>query len=128
MKVTAHHKAEVKPLAVVREEIVDLLKHERGVAAAKAPPKPRSRSSRPAKNSTPLAKTQNVTRGAARFIGRGDPSIPAALRTSIFEAPRPAAASRCSHRALDDGSTAVYAVTRTRVADADANPALDRAA
>ena len=36
VKVTAHHKAEVKPLAVVHEEIVALLKHERGVAAAKA--------------------------------------------------------------------------------------------
>ena len=36
VKVTAHRKAEVKPLAQVHEEIVALLKQERGVAAAKA--------------------------------------------------------------------------------------------
>ena len=36
VKVTSHHKAAVKPLDVVRDEIVALLKQERGVAAAKA--------------------------------------------------------------------------------------------
>ena len=49
------------------------------------------------RNSTQLAKSLNVTAEPARFVGRGDPSIPAALRTAIFEAPRPAATPVVTH-------------------------------
>ncbi|HWO11732.1 MAG TPA: peptidyl-prolyl cis-trans isomerase, partial [Polyangiaceae bacterium] len=124
VKVTAHHKAEVKPLATVHEEIVGLLKHERGVAAAKAASEAALAKLTAGEKLDAVAKSYNVTAEPARFVGRGDPSIPAALRTSIFEAPRPAAAPVVRTAALDDGSTAVYVVTRTRVTDAGANPAM----
>ena len=124
VKVTAHHKAEVKPLATVHEEIVGLLKHERGVAAAKAASEAALAKLTAGEKLDAVAKSYNVTAEPARFVGRGDPSIPAALRTSIFEAPRPAAAPVVRTTALDDGSTAVYVVTRTRVTDAGANPAM----
>ena len=124
VKVTAHHKAEVKPLAVVHEEIVDLLKHERGVAAAKAASEAALAKLTAGEKLEAVAKAHNVPAEAPRFVGRGDPSIPAALRTSIFEAPRPTSAPVVRTVALDDGSTAIYIVTRTRVSDAAANPAM----
>jgi len=124
VKVTKHNKAEVKPLAAVHEEIVGLLKQERGVAAAKAAGEAALAKLTAGEKLDTLAKSLNVTAEAPRFVSRGDPSIPAALRTAIFEAPRPAAAPVIRTAALDDGSTAVYVVTRTRVADAGANPAM----
>jgi hypothetical protein len=57
-------------------------------------------------------------------VSRGDPSIPAALRTAVFEAPRPTTAPVIRTAALDDGSTAVFVVSRTRVGDTSANPQL----
>jgi hypothetical protein len=58
-------------------------------------------------------------------VSRADPSIPAALRTAIFDAPRPADAKPVVRTvALDNGATALFVVTRTRAADTSANPML----
>jgi len=124
VKVTKHRKAEVKPMTVVHEEIVTLLKQERGVAAAKAAAEAAVAKLTAGEKIDALAKSLKVTAEPARFVSRGDPSIPAALRTAIFEAPRPAATPVVRSATLDDGSAAVYVVTRTRVADAGANPAM----
>jgi peptidyl-prolyl cis-trans isomerase D len=124
VKVATHRKAEVKPLADVREEIVALLKHDRGVAAAKTAAEAALAKLAAGEKIDALAKTLNVPAEPARFISRGDPSIPAALRTAIFDAPRPADEPVMRTAALDDGSSAVYVMTRTRVADAGANPAM----
>jgi hypothetical protein len=66
----------------------------------------------------------NIASEPARFVSRGDPSIPAALRTAIFDAPRPTSTPVIKTASLDDGSTALFVMTRTRIADAGANPAL----
>jgi peptidyl-prolyl cis-trans isomerase D len=124
VKVTAHRKAAVKPLAVVHDEIVALLKHERGVAGAKAAAETAVAKLAAGQKLEDVVKTWNASAEPPRFVSRGDPSIPAALRTSIFEAPRPTQTPVIRTAALDDGSTAVYVLTRTRVADAGANPAL----
>jgi peptidyl-prolyl cis-trans isomerase D len=124
VKVTKHRKAEVKPMAEVHEQIVGLLKLERGVAAAKAAAESAVAKLTAGEKIDALAKSLKVTAEPARFVSRGDPSIPAALRTAIFEAPRPTATPVVRSATLDDGSAAVYVVTRTRVADAGANPAM----
>jgi peptidyl-prolyl cis-trans isomerase D len=124
VKVTTHRKAQVKPLSAVREEIVELLKHDRGVVAAKAAAEAALAKLVAGEKIDALAKTLNVAAEPARFVSRGDPSIPAALRTSIFEAPRPADKAVMQTVTLDDGSSALYVVTRTRVSDAGANPAM----
>jgi peptidyl-prolyl cis-trans isomerase D len=123
VKVTAHHKAATKPLDVVHDDIVALLKQERGVAAAKAAAEAALAKLEAGEKLDTLAKTLNVTAEPARFVGRGDPSIPAALGTAIFEAPRPDKPVM-KLASLDDGSTAVFVVTRSRVADTTANPTL----
>ncbi|HEV7606121.1 MAG TPA: SurA N-terminal domain-containing protein [Steroidobacteraceae bacterium] len=124
VKVKAHHKAEVKPLAVVHDEIVGLLKLERGVAAAKAAADAAVARLVAGEKLDELAKTLGIASEPARFMSRGDPSIPAALRTAIFEAPRPAATPVIKTATLDNGSTALFVVTRTRIADVGANPAI----
>ncbi|HYJ42693.1 MAG TPA: peptidyl-prolyl cis-trans isomerase [Steroidobacteraceae bacterium] len=124
VKVTAHHKAAVKPLDVVRDEIVGLLKQERGEAAAKAAAEAMVARLTAGEQLDALAKASNFSAEPARFMSRGDPSIPAALRTAIFESPRPTDKPVIQSASLDDGSTAVYVVTRTRVADSTTNPTL----
>ncbi len=124
VKVTAHHPREVKPLAQVHDEIVGLLQHERGVAAAKAAADALVAKLQAGEKLATLAPTVKATAEAARFVGRGDPSIPAALRTAVFEAPRPEGKPVARAVSLDDGSSAVFVVSRTRVADTSANPQL----
>jgi peptidyl-prolyl cis-trans isomerase D len=124
VKVTAHHKSEVKPLAVVRDEIIGLLRQERGVAAAKTAAEAAMPKLVAGEKLDALAKTLNVASEPARFVSRGDPSIPAALRTAIFDAPRPTSTPIIKTATLDDGSTALFVMTRTRIADAGANPTL----
>jgi peptidyl-prolyl cis-trans isomerase D len=124
VKVTAHRKATVKPLTVVKDEIVALLKQERGVAAAKAAADAALAKLAAGEKLDALAKTLNIDVEPARFVSRGDPSIPAALRTAIFEAQRPTETPVIKSATIDDGSTALFVVTRTRVADTSANPTL----
>ncbi|HEU5137328.1 MAG TPA: peptidyl-prolyl cis-trans isomerase [Steroidobacteraceae bacterium] len=124
VKVVSHKKAAVKPLDAVRDDIVALLKQERGVAAAKAAAEAALAKVTAGEKLEDLAKTLNVSAEPARFVSRGDPSIPAALRTAIFEAPRPTEKPVIKSATLDDGSTAVFVVTRTRTGDAATNPTL----
>jgi peptidyl-prolyl cis-trans isomerase D len=123
VKVSAHHKAQVKPLAVVHDDIVALLKQERGAAAAKAAAEAAIPKLESGEVLDALAKGWSVAAEPARFVSRGDPSIPAALRTAIFEAPRPEAKPVVKSASIENGS-AVFIVTRSRVADSSANPQL----
>ena len=44
------------------------------------------------------------------------------MRTAVFEAPRPAVQSVVKSTTLDDGSSVVFVVSRSRVADTSTNP------
>jgi peptidyl-prolyl cis-trans isomerase D len=124
VKVTQHRKPEVKPLADVREEIIGLLRHERGVAAAKAAAQSGVEKLNAGESLDKVASSWGLSSEPARFVGRGDPSIPAALRTALFEAARPQGRPIAQTVALDDGASAVYVLTQSRVADSTSNPQL----
>jgi peptidyl-prolyl cis-trans isomerase D len=124
VKVTSHHKAEVKPLATVRDDIVALLRHERGVTGAKAAAEGAVAKLLGGDKLEALANGWSVTAESAKFVSRGDPSIPAALRLAVFEAPRPTEKPVVQTATLDDGSSVVFVVSRTRVADTNSNPQL----
>jgi peptidyl-prolyl cis-trans isomerase D len=124
VKVTSHHKAEVKPLASVHDEIVALLRHDRGVAAAKAAADGAVARLKSGEKIEALASGWSVTAEPPKFVSRGDPSIPAALRSAVFEAPRPTDKPVVQASSLDDGSSVVFIVSRTRVADTSKNPQL----
>ncbi len=123
VKVASHHKAAVKPLPEVQAEIVDLLRQERGMAAAKAAAEEALKKLEAGEKFEDVAKGLNIAAEPARFVSRGDPSIPAALRSAVFDAPRPTDKPVTKLATLDQGS-AVYVLTRTRIADSSANPAL----
>jgi peptidyl-prolyl cis-trans isomerase D len=124
VKVRSHHKAEVKPLASVHDEIVALLRHERGVAGAKAAADSAVAKLKNGEKLEALATGWSVTAEPAKFVSRGDPSIPAALRSAVFDAPRPSDKPVVQSATLDDGSSVVFVVSRTRVADTTKNPQL----
>jgi peptidyl-prolyl cis-trans isomerase D len=124
VKVTSHHKAAVKPLAEVHDEIAALVRHERGVAAAKAAAEAALAKLAGGEKIDAVAKDLSVTAEPAKFVSRGDPSIPAALRTAVFDAPRPTEKPVVKSASLDDGSSVVFVVSRTRVADTSQNPQL----
>jgi len=124
VKVTQHRKAEVKPLAEVRDTVIGLLREERAVAAAKAAAADMLTKLEAGGKLDALASAARATAEPARFVSRGDPSIPAALRTAVFEAPRPTTAPVIRTATLDDGSSAVFVLSRTRVGDTSANPQL----
>jgi peptidyl-prolyl cis-trans isomerase D len=123
VKVASHHKAALKPLAEVRDEIVALLRQERGVAAAKAAAEAALKILEGGEKIEDVAASLGIAAEPARFVSRGDPSIPDALRTAVFEAPRPADKPVVRQASLDDGA-ALFVLTRTRVTDISANPAL----
>lgn len=124
VKVTSHHKAAVKPLADVHDEIVALVRHDRGVAGAKAAAEGAIAKLSGGEKIEALASGWSVTAEPAKFVSRGDPSIPAALRSAVFEAPRPTDKPVVKAASLDDGSSVVFIVSRTRVADTSKNPQL----
>jgi peptidyl-prolyl cis-trans isomerase D len=124
VKVTSHHKAAVKPLAEVRAEIEGLLRHDRAVAANKAAADEALKRLQGGEKIDEVAKALGITSEPLRFVGRGDPSLPAALRTAVFDAPRPTEKPITKLATLDDGSSALVVVTRSRTADSSANPPL----
>ncbi len=126
VKVTSHRKAEVKPIAEVHDEIVALLRQERGVAGAKTAAESALAKLNSGESLASVAKSLDITPEPARFVSRGDPSLAAALRTAVFEAPRPDGKPVARSATLDNGSAAIFLVTRSRAADIAANPQLAR--
>jgi peptidyl-prolyl cis-trans isomerase D len=115
VKVLEHRKPQPRPVAEIREEVVAAIRHERGSEGArKAADAARARLLSGA-SFDDVAKEQGVAAEAARFIGRDDPSVPAAVRSSAFEAPKPAGKPTFRAVQLEDGGSAVLAVTAARL-------------
>jgi peptidyl-prolyl cis-trans isomerase D len=120
--VLEHRKPEPKPIATVRDDIIKSIREEFG----------RSESERVAQEARSklaggasfddVAKDLGVTVEAARFIGRNDPSVPAPVRTSAFDATKPAPGKTVYSTArLENGGNAVLAVSNVRL-DPNATP------
>jgi peptidyl-prolyl cis-trans isomerase D len=125
VKVLDHHKPAPKPLATVRDQIVAGLRKERGTEAARAAAEAATRRLEAGDSFEQLAKSIGATAEAARFIGRGDPSIPAQIREFVFSAPRPRAGKPVYRAiALEQGGAAIVAVTQSRAAPPDSNAEL----
>jgi peptidyl-prolyl cis-trans isomerase D len=116
VKALDHKKPEPKPLASVHEEIVKAIRDEFGRAeAAKAAEAARVKLADGAAFDE-VAKELGVTVEAPRFIGRDDPSVPAAVRTAAFDAAKPAV-GKSVYRVtkLDNGGEAVLGVFSVRL-------------
>ena len=119
-----HHPAAPKPLAEVREKILAALRTERANAAALAAAQAAVRQVDSGSSFDSVVHELGVTADPAHFVGRSDPSVPAAIRDALFTAPKPANGQAVYRAvALPAGGAAVIAVTEVR-ADATADPGL----
>ncbi len=115
IKALEHRKAAPRPIAEVRDDIVAAIHKERGSAAAtKAADAARARLLSGVAIDA-VAKEFGVTAEPARFIGRNDSSVPVAVRTIVFSTPKPSGKPLFRVAKLDDGGTAVVAVTASRL-------------
>ena len=111
-----HHKPEAKPITAVRDDIVKSIREEFGrTESEKVAQETRAKLAGGA-SFDDVAKELGVTADAARFIGRNDPSVPAAVRTSAFDAGKPAVGKTLFSTArLENGGTAVLALSNVRL-------------
>jgi len=97
VKVLEHRKPQVKPLAEVRDGIVAAIRKQRGTDAALKAAQTARAKLEAGTSFDDVARELNVTADPARFIGRGDPSVPAQVRETVFVAPK-RATSPCTGR------------------------------
>jgi len=123
VKVLEHRERAPKPLEQVRDQIVAAIRKERGTAAAleqAEAARERLESGTPFET---VAKDLGVDAAPARFVGRGDPSLPAQIRETVFEAPKPNGERPIVRAfALDEGGAALVALTGVRVPETPENP------
>jgi peptidyl-prolyl cis-trans isomerase D len=120
VKVLDHHKPEPKPVAEVHDAIVAILKKEHGSDAALKAAQAAQAKLDGGASFDEVAKELGLTAEPSRFVGRSDPAVPAAIRTLVFDVPRPT--EKPVYRALKiDTGAALVAVTKSRVDTSDAN-------
>jgi peptidyl-prolyl cis-trans isomerase D len=122
VKVLDRHKPEPKPLAAVRDSIVDLLKEQNGSEAAFKAAQAAQAKLEAGASFDDVAKELGVTAEPARFVGRTDPAVPAQVRTTVFEVPKPTDKPIIRALKINTGA-AVVEVTRSRV-ESDVNKQL----
>jgi peptidyl-prolyl cis-trans isomerase D len=114
VRVLEHRKPQPKPLAEVHAAIVTELQKGRGTEAAfKAAEAARDRLEAGASFDA-VAGSLKLSAEPAHFVGRSDPSIPAQLRTAVFDAPRPGAKPVCRALKLSSGGAALFELTQVR--------------
>jgi peptidyl-prolyl cis-trans isomerase D len=125
-RVKDHRLPVAKPLGEVREQIMAAIRTERGAAAALAQAEKAVKDLGGGASLESLASGLGLKAEPKRFVGRGDPSIPAALSTALFDGPKPTGGAVSNSVKLgDDGSVAVYQVTQVRKSP-NQNPDLSR--
>ena len=112
-----------KPLASVHDQIVAQLRKQAGGQAALQAAEAAAKELQAGKDFDAVAKELGVTAEAARFVGRQDPSVPAAIREAAFIAPKPGE-HQPLYQALPqpDGGALVLGIMAVRVDTAPANP------
>ena len=113
-EVTARHPSHVKALADVRDSIIAALQKQREADAALAAAKAARAQLLSGSSFDQVAKSLNVTTDAPKFIGRGDPSVPAEILSVAFDAPKPVHGPVYQAVSLQNGGAAVVAVTQIR--------------
>ncbi|TLY73710.1 MAG: hypothetical protein E6K49_14250, partial [Gammaproteobacteria bacterium] len=114
VKVLEHRKPQVKPLAEVRDGIVAVMRKQRGTDAALKAAQAARAKLEAGTSFDDVAHELSVPADPARFIGRGDPSVPAQVREAVFAAPKPG--DKPVYRAvkLEKGGAALVAITKVR--------------
>lgn len=120
VKVLDHHKPAPKPLADVSAQIVEQLKKQRGTEAALKAAQNAKQKLEAGASLDDVAKELGITAEAARFVGRGDPSVPNQIRQAAFDAGKPTAGKPLVRSVpLDTGGASVVVITDSRVESDD---------
>jgi peptidyl-prolyl cis-trans isomerase D len=126
-QVREHRPAKLKPLEEVRDGIVDVLRRERGSAAALAAAEEALKRLEGGAGFDAVAASLKLKADAARFVARGAPDLPVAVRDAVFAAVRPQPGKPWrTALPVDDGVVALVEVTGSRVQSLSDNPQLQQ--
>ena len=125
-EVVARHPPHVKPLADVRASIVAELEKQRETDAALAAAKAARAQLVSGMPFDQVAKSLKVSVEPPKFVGRGDPSVPAEILSVAFDSPKPAHGPVYQAVTLQGGGAALIAVTQIR-SGAQGNKYLEQA-
>jgi peptidyl-prolyl cis-trans isomerase D len=129
LRVAAHEAARQRPLAEVRGEIAEQLRHENARARAQAEGEKALAALRQGRPLAEVATAAGVAPRTLGFVGRRDANLPPAAQAELFRMPRPAAGQASySGVALPDGGYAVLALTAVHDGNVAAMNAEDREA
>jgi peptidyl-prolyl cis-trans isomerase D len=124
-EVMARHPSHVKPLADVRDGIIAALQKQREADAALAAAKNARAQLLSGSSFDQVAKSLDVTTDPAKFVGRGDPSVPAEILSVAFDSAKPVHGPVYEAVSLQNGGAALVAVTQVR-SNAQANKYLEQ--
>jgi peptidyl-prolyl cis-trans isomerase D len=113
-EVAARHPPHVKPLADVRDSIIAALQKQRETDAALAAAKAARTQVLSGTSFDQVAKSLNVTVEPQKFVGRGDPSVPAEILSVAFDSAKPVHGPVYEAVTLQNGGAALIAITRIR--------------
>lgn len=125
-EVAARQPPHVRPLAEVRDTIVAALQKQRETDAALAAVNAAHTQLSSGMPFDQVAKTLKVSVDPPKFVGRGDPSIPADVLAAAFDAAKPVHGPVYESVALPNGGAALIAVTQIR-SGAQTNKYLEQA-
>ncbi len=113
-EIAARQPPHVKPLADVRDGIIAVLQKQRETDAALAAAKAARTQLLSGASFDQVAKSLNVSAEPPKFVGRGDPSVPAEVETVAFDSAKPAHGPVYEAVPLQNGGAALIAVTAIR--------------
>jgi peptidyl-prolyl cis-trans isomerase D len=125
-EIAARHPPHVKPLAEVRDSIIAALQKQRETDAALAAANAARTQLSSGTSFDQVAKGLKVTVEPAKFVGRGDPSVPAEILAVAFDSAKPVHGPVYQAVTLHDGGAALVAVTQIR-SGAQTNKYLEQA-
>jgi peptidyl-prolyl cis-trans isomerase D len=130
IKVLDRKQPQLKPLAEVRDGIVADLRKQAGTDAALKAAQAATAKLDAGASFDEVTKELGVTAEPAKFISRGEASVPAQVLSVAFSASKPAPAGKAVNRAvkLTSGGAALLTITNVRTKPDDQNnPQADRA-
>ncbi len=125
-EVVARHAPHAKPLAEVRDSIVAALQKQRETDAALAAAKAARTQLLSGTSFEQVAKDLKVSAEPPKFVGRGDPSVPAEVLSVAFDSAKPMHGPVYEAVPLQNGGAALIAVTQVRTG-AQTNKYLEQA-
>ncbi|HEV2270363.1 MAG TPA: SurA N-terminal domain-containing protein [Steroidobacteraceae bacterium] len=124
--VATHHPPHVKALADVRDGIIAALQKQRESDAALAAANAARSQLVAGVPFEQVAKGLKVTADPAKFVGRGDPSVPAEILSMAFDSGKPVPGPVYEAVSLQNGGAALIAVTKIRSGAQQTNKYLEQ--